>query len=42
LSFRLFENGVSDKLVLDYGDFKIAGTMTALELRDLTDKSDCE
>ncbi|WP_420410851.1 cell envelope integrity EipB family protein [Roseibium sp.] len=41
LSFRLFENGISDKLVLDYGDFKLAGTMTALELHDHTSQSNC-
>lgn len=34
LSFRLFENGISDRLVLDYGDFKLQGTMAALDLRD--------
>jgi hypothetical protein len=30
--FRLFENGISDELVLDYGDYALKGTMTALDL----------
>lgn len=42
LSFRLFENGVSDKLILDYGDFKLAGTMAALEMHDLSGQTACE
>jgi len=41
LSFRLFENGVSDTLVLDYGDFTLAGTMTALEMRDSSGPGAC-
>ena len=32
VGFRLFENGVSDELVLDYGDFAVKGTLTVLEL----------
>lgn len=32
VGFRLFENGVSDELVLDYGDFAIKGALTVLEL----------
>lgn len=32
LSFWLYENGVSDHLVLDYGDFVLEGKMTDLEL----------
>ncbi len=34
MSFELFENGVSRKLVLDYNDFVIAGTMDKLEIKD--------
>lgn len=32
LSFDLYENGVSGRIKLDYGDFSLAGTMTALDL----------
>jgi len=32
LNFLLYENGISRRLVLDYGDFKIAGTLTDLEV----------
>ncbi|MEP3047574.1 MAG: cell envelope integrity EipB family protein [Roseibium sp.] len=32
LSFRLLENGISDRLVLDYGDFTLMGTLSDLEL----------
>lgn len=32
LSFHMWENGVSSDLVLDYGDFKLAGTMNRLEM----------
>jgi EipB-like len=31
IDFRLYENGVSRELVIDYGDFSIHGTLTALE-----------
>ena len=34
MSFELFENGVSRKLVLDYNDFVIAGAMEKLEVKD--------
>ncbi|KZM50288.1 cell envelope integrity EipB family protein [Labrenzia sp. OB1] len=34
LSFWLYENGISGKLKLDYGDFTIQGQMAALELYD--------
>jgi len=34
MSFELFENGVSRKLVLDYNDFVIAGAMEKLEIKD--------
>lgn len=34
LSFRLFENGISDQLVLDYGDFELEGSLTSLEMYD--------
>jgi hypothetical protein len=33
ISFELYENGVSRALVLDYADFTIGGTMTALEMK---------
>lgn len=31
LSFRLYENGVSRKLLIDYGDFSIKGTLNSIE-----------
>ena len=31
IDFRLYENGVSRELFIDYGDFSIHGTLTALE-----------
>lgn len=34
MSFELFENGVSRKLVLDYNDFVIAGAMEKLEIKN--------
>jgi len=36
LSFLLHENGVSHDLTLDYGDFKLAGQLSELELYDGT------
>ncbi|MEM5584249.1 cell envelope integrity EipB family protein [Roseibium sp. AS2] len=37
LSFRLFENGISGRLNLDYGDFTIQGQMASLELYEETE-----
>ncbi len=34
LSFLFFENGISRKLVIDYGDFSIKGEITDLEMLD--------
>jgi hypothetical protein len=34
ISFELYENGISRALVLDYGDFAVAGEMSTLEIRD--------
>ncbi|MHA1518290.1 MAG: cell envelope integrity EipB family protein [Alphaproteobacteria bacterium] len=31
IDFRLYENGVSRELLIDYGDFSIHGTLTSLE-----------
>jgi len=31
IDFRLYENGVSRNLLIDYGDFSIQGTLTSLE-----------
>jgi hypothetical protein len=31
IDFRLYENGVSRQLLIDYGDFSIQGTLTSLE-----------
>lgn len=39
LSFRLFQNGISSHLKLDYGDFVILGSMASLELYD---EADCD
>lgn len=33
IAFELYENGISRKLVLDYSDFTISGTMTSLEMK---------
>ena len=32
LGFRMWENGVSSDLTLDYGEFALKGTMTKLDL----------
>ncbi len=32
VGFRLFENGISDELVLDYGEYAIRGTLSLLEM----------
>jgi len=34
ISFTMYENGVADNLVLDYGDFALSGSMKVLELLD--------
>lgn len=34
IRFELYENGISRALSLDYGDFVVTGTMTALELKE--------
>ena len=31
MSFVLYENGVTRDLVMDYGDYKLAGTLKAVE-----------
>lgn len=31
VGFRIFSNGISDRLVLDYGDFTVSGSLTRLE-----------
>lgn len=33
LSFRLYNNGVSRELLIDYGDFSIKGVLSSLEIR---------
>ena len=33
ITFELYENGISRKLILDYNDFKIAGELTSLDLK---------
>ena len=38
MSFELFENGVSRKLVLDYNDFVIAGALGKFDVKDVNDK----
>lgn len=35
ISFELYENGISRKLLLDYTDFTISGKMTSLEMKKL-------
>lgn len=34
MSFQLFDNGVTGDLTIDYGDFKMKGALTHLELQD--------
>jgi hypothetical protein len=34
ISFELYDNGVSRALVLDYGDFAVAGEMSSIEMRE--------
>ncbi|HEX2653380.1 MAG TPA: cell envelope integrity EipB family protein [Xanthobacteraceae bacterium] len=34
ISFELYENGISRALLLDYGDFSVAGQMTSLDIKD--------
>jgi len=34
MSFELYENGVSRKLVLDYNDFVIAGALDKFDVKD--------
>ena len=34
ITFELYENGVSRALLLDYGDFVVAGEMTQFEIKD--------
>lgn len=34
MSFKLFENGVSDRIRIDYGTFVLVGRLAELELRD--------
>jgi len=34
IGFELYENGISRALMLDYGDFVVAGVMSLLELKD--------
>jgi hypothetical protein len=36
ISFELYENGISRKLLLDYTDFAISGEMTSLEMKKET------
>ena len=31
IDFRLYDNGVSRELLIDYGNFSVQGTLTALE-----------
>lgn len=39
MSFKLYENGITRDLTMDYGDFVLTGSLTKLELLD---KSDCK
>jgi len=41
MSFELYENGVSRKLVLDYNDFVIAGALDKFDVKD-TDAKPCK
>jgi hypothetical protein len=33
IAFELYDNGISRALTLDYNEFEIAGTMSALDIR---------
>jgi hypothetical protein len=35
ITFEAYENGVARALVLDYGDFTVAGDLTSLEMKDV-------
>lgn len=37
MSFQLFDNGVTGDLTIDYGDFKMQGALTHLEMLDMPD-----
>jgi hypothetical protein len=39
MSFKLYENGITRDLTMDYGDFVLTGSLTKLELLD---KGDCK
>jgi hypothetical protein len=41
ITFELYENGVSRALMLDYGDFVLAGEMTSLEMKETKDVKAC-
>lgn len=42
MSFQLFENGVSRKLVLDYNDFVISGALGKFEIKTAKDAKPCK
>ncbi len=42
MSFELYENGVSRKLVLDYNDFVIAGALGKFDVKDAKDVKPCK
>src|SRR5579871_6714215 len=42
MSFELYENGVSRKLVLDYNDFVIAGALGKFDAKDAKDVKPCK
>jgi envelope integrity protein B len=42
MSFELFENGVSRKLVLDYNDFVISGALGKFDVKDVKDTKPCK
>lgn len=37
IAFQLYSNGVSRKLIIDYGDFSIAGALKEIEFQKMTD-----
>ena len=42
MSFELYENGVSRRLVLDYNDFVIAGALGKFDVKDAKDVKPCK
>lgn len=42
MSFKLYDNGITRDLTMDYGDFVLSGTLSKLEVLGQPDKSACK